>query len=40
MSLEICGDVCWQGMEINLLKHEEKKIQKRLREMISISKET
>ena len=34
---ERCVDVCWRGNEIRLLKDEEKKVLKRLREVISIS---
>ena len=40
MSIERCVDVCWQGKEIRLLKKEEKKILKRLREMMLISEKT
>ena len=40
MSVERCVDVCWQGKEIRLLKDEEKKILKRLREVILISEKT
>ena len=35
VSVERCVDVCWQGEEIRLLKEEDKKILKRLREVIS-----
>ena len=40
MSIERCVDVCWQGKEIRLLKKEEKKILKRLREKMLISEKT
>ena len=33
--VERCADVCWQGEEIRLLKEEDKKILKWLREVIS-----
>ena len=33
-SVERCVDICWQGEEIRLLKEEDKKILKRLREVI------
>ena len=35
MSVERCVDVCWLGEEIRLFKEEDKKILKRLREVIS-----
>ena len=35
VSVERCVDICWQGEEIRLLKEEDKKILKRLREVIS-----
>ena len=35
VSVQRCVDVCWQGEEIRLLKEEDKKILKRLREVIS-----
>ena len=35
MSVERCVDVCWQGEKIRLLKEEDEKILKRLREVIS-----
>ena len=35
VSVERCVDVCWQGEKIRLLKEEDKKILKRLREVIS-----
>ena len=37
---ERCVDVCWQGKEIKLLKDEEKKVLKRLREVMLISEKT
>ena len=37
VSVESCVDVCWQGKEIRLLKDEEKKVLKRLREVMLIS---
>ena len=40
VSSERCADVCWRGKEIRLLKDEEKKILKRLREVMLISKKT
>ena len=40
VSVERCVDVCWQGKEIRLLKDEEEKILKRLREVILISEKT
>ena len=40
MSIERCVDVCWQGKEIRLLKDEEKKVLKRLREVMLISEKT
>ena len=38
VSVERCVDVCWQGKEIRLLKDKEKKVLKRFREVILISK--
>ena len=35
VSVERCVDICWQGEEIRLLKEEDKKILKRLIEVIS-----
>ena len=35
VSVERCVDVCWLGEEIRLFKEEDKKILKRLREVIS-----
>ena len=40
MSVERCVDVCWQGKEIRLLKDEEEKILKKLREAMLISEKT
>ena len=40
VSVERCVDVCRQGKEIRLLKDEEKKGLKRLREVMLISKKT
>ena len=43
VSVERCADVCWRGKEIKeirLLKDEEKKILKSLREVILISEKT
>ena len=40
MSVERWVDVCWQGKEIRLLKEEEKKILKRLKEAMLISEKT
>ena len=40
MSVERWVDVCWQGKEIRLLKEEEKKILKRLKEVMLISEKT
>ena len=40
VSSERCADVCWRGKEIRLLKDEEKKILKRLREVTLISEKT
>ena len=37
MSVGRCVDVCWLGKEIRLLKGEEKKILKTLREVMLIS---
>ena len=38
--VERCVDVCWQGKEIRLLKDEEEKILKKLREAMLISEKT
>ena len=40
VSVERCVVVCWQGEEIRLLKEEDKKILKRLREVMLISEKT
>ena len=40
VSVERCVDVCWQGKEIRLLKDEEEKILKKLREAMLISEKT
>ena len=40
VSVERCVDVCWQGEKIRLLKEEDKKILKRLTEVMLISKKT
>ena len=40
VSVENCVDVCWQGKEIRLLKDEEKKVLKKLREVTLISEKT
>ena len=40
VSVERCVDVCWQGKEIRLLQDEEKKVLKRLREVMLISEKT
>ena len=40
MSVERCVDVCWQGKETRLLKDEEEKILKKLREAMLISEKT
>ena len=40
VSVERCVDVCWQGKEIRLLKDDEKKVLKRLREVMLISEKT
>ena len=40
VSVERCVDVCWRGKEIRLLKDEEKKILKRLREVMLRSQKT
>ena len=40
VSVERCVDICWQGEEIRLLKEEDKKILKRLREVMLISEKT
>ena len=40
VSEERCVDVCWQGKEIRWLKDEEKKILKRLREVMLIPEKT
>ena len=40
VSVERCVDICWQGKEIRLLKDEEKKVLKSLREVMLISVKT
>ena len=40
VSVERSLDVCWRGNEIRLLKDEEKKILRRLREVMLISEKT
>ena len=40
VSVERCVDVCWQGKETRLLKDEEEKILKKLREAMLISEKT
>ena len=40
VSVERCVDVCWQGEKIRLLKEEDKKLLKRLTEVMLISKKT
>ena len=40
VSVERCVDVCWQGKEIRWLKDKEKKILKRLREVMLIPEKT
>ena len=40
VSVERCVNVCWQGEEIRSLKEEDKKILKRLREVMLISEKT
>ena len=40
VSVERCVDVCWQGEKIKLLKEEDKKTLKGLREVMLISKKT
>ena len=40
VSVERWVDICWQGTEIRLLKYEEKKILKRLREVVKLSEKT
>ena len=40
VSVEVCDDVCWRGKETGLLKDEEKKILKKLREVMLISEKT
>ena len=40
VSVERSVDVCWRGKEIRLLKDEEKKILRRLREVMLISEKT
>ena len=40
VSVERWVDICWQGTEIRLLKYEEKKILKRLREVVKLSEIT
>ena len=40
VSVERCVDICWQGEKIRLLKEEDKKILKRLTEVMLISKKT
>ena len=40
VSVERCVDVCWHGEKIRLLKEEDKKILKRLREVMLISEKT
>ena len=40
VSVERCVNVCWRGEEIRSLKEEDKKILKRLREVMLISEKT
>ena len=40
VSVERWVDICWQGNETRLLKYEEKKILKRLREVVKLSEKT
>ena len=40
VSVERWVDIFWQGTEIRLLKYEEKKILKRLREVVKLSEKT